>query len=120
MKPLKKKLEEMLLESNKVTKEQLSHALRMQKEKNASLKDILIEQGFISEKDLVTILSQGLSIPPITLSKFSIAPELLHLIPEHIIRKYNTIPVAKIGKCLTVAMADPLSVELIDCLLLIS
>src|SRR3989339_1827240 len=100
---LKERLIELLIHNKVISKAQLDNALKIQKEKGSSLKNILITSGFVTEKDLMAVLSQGLGIPPISLSRFRIDPELLKLVPRDAANKYQIIPVSKVGNMLTVA-----------------
>ena len=111
---LKERLTEILIKNKILTEAQLKKALKVQKEKGGSLKDVLVDLGFASEKDLMATLSQGLGIPPIVLSRFKIDPEILKLIPRNFAKKYQVVPVSKVGNILTVATADPLNVFAID------
>jgi len=111
---LKERLIELLISNKVLSKSQLDKALKTQKEKGGSLKNILIQSGFVTEKDLISTLSQGLGIPPISLSRFKIDSELLKLIPREAANKYQIIPVSKVGNVLTVAMSDPLNIFAID------
>ncbi len=105
---------EILIKDKILTEAQLKKALKVQNQKGGSLKDILVNLGFVSEKDLMAALSQGLGIPPIALSRFKIDPEILKLIPRNFAKKYQIVPVSKVGNILTVATADPLNVFAID------
>jgi len=111
---LKERLIELLINNKVISKSQLDKALKIQKEKSGSLKDILVKSGFITEKDLVSVLSQGLGIPPISLARFKIDPELLKLIPHDVANKYQIMPVSKVGNMLTIAMSDPLNIFAVD------
>lgn len=111
---LKERLTEILIKDGIITEAQLKKALKVQKQKGGSLRNILVELGFASENDLMAALSQGLGIPPIALSRFKIDPEILKLIPRDVARKYQIVPVSKVGNILTVAMEDPLNVFAID------
>ncbi len=111
---LKERLNEILIKNKIITEGQLEKALKVQKQKGGSLKDILVQLGFVNEKDLMAALSQGLGIPPIALSRFKIDPEILKLIPHNVARKYQIVPVSKVGNILTIATADPLNVFAID------
>jgi len=111
---LKERLIELLINNKAISKAQLDKALKIQKDKGGSLKNILVQSGFITEKDLMSVLSQGLGIPPISLSRFKIDPELIKLIPREVANKYQIIPVSKVGNMLTVAMSDPLNIFAID------
>ncbi|MFA6321025.1 MAG: GspE/PulE family protein [Candidatus Omnitrophota bacterium] len=92
----------------------LEKALDIQKKSGGSLGKILVERGFVSEKELMVAMSHELNIPPIDLSKYKIDKSLSDLIPEKIAKQYSLIPVSKLGKVLTVAMSDPLNLFAID------
>ncbi|MDO8603397.1 MAG: ATPase, T2SS/T4P/T4SS family [Candidatus Omnitrophota bacterium] len=111
---LKERLIELLISDKTISKAQLDEALKIQKAKGGSLRSILIQAGFITEKDLMSVLSQGLGIPPISLARFKIDPELIKLIPREVANKYQIIPVSRVGNMLTIAMSDPLNIFAID------
>ncbi|MBU1148092.1 MAG: Flp pilus assembly complex ATPase component TadA [Candidatus Omnitrophica bacterium] len=111
---LKERLTEILIKNKIITDAQLKKALKVQKQKGGLLKDILVNLGFASERDLMAALSQGLGIPPIALSRFKIDPEILKLVPAEAAKKYQIVPVSKVGNILTIATADPLNVFAID------
>jgi len=110
----KERLVELFINNKVISKAQLDSALKIQKEKGGSLKAIFVQLGFVTEKDLISVLSQGLGIPSISLSRFKIEPALLTLIPRDVANKYQIIPVSKVGKMLTIAMSDPLNIFAID------
>ncbi|MBC8499022.1 MAG: Flp pilus assembly complex ATPase component TadA [Candidatus Atribacteria bacterium] len=111
---LKKRLTELLIKNELISQEDLNKALSIQKEKGGRLSEILVELGFVNEDDLAIILSQSLGLPPLDLSRVKVDPEVIKIIPEEVARYYQIIPVSKIGKALTLAMADPLNVFAID------
>ncbi len=111
---LKQKMLEVLTRSNFLTKEQLDEAIEIQKTSGRRLSEVLTMMGFISQKDLVIVLSQSLNIPPINLSKVKISSDIVQIIPRASAEKYQAIAVSKIGKVLTVAMVDPLNILAID------
>ncbi|MFH1061782.1 MAG: ATPase, T2SS/T4P/T4SS family [Candidatus Omnitrophota bacterium] len=111
---LKEKMMDVLTRSNFLTKEQLDEAIEAQKKTGRRLSDVLTMMGYITQKDLVIVLSQSLNIPPINLAKVKINPEIVKIIPRESAEKYQALVVSKIGKVLTVAMVDPLNVLAID------
>ena len=111
---IKERLSEILIKKGAITEEKLRQALLVQKEKGGSLGDILVSLGAITQKDLLAILSQELGIPPISLSKFKIDPEITKFIPKKIAANYQIMPISRMGNVLTVAMADPLNVFALD------
>lgn len=110
----KDRLIDILVNGKLITKEQLAKAMDVQKSSGGSLGKILVEQGFISQKDLMVVMSRQLNIPPIDLSKYKIDKSLISLIPERIVKQYYIMPISKIGSVLTIAMSDPLNIFAID------
>lgn len=111
---LKKKIEELLIANKLISNEDLKKALATQKRKGGQLSKILIAEGAISEEELMLCLGEALKIPPINLSRYRIDSELIKLIPENVARRYQLIPISKIGDTVSVAVADPLNVLALD------
>ncbi|HTY44877.1 MAG TPA: ATPase, T2SS/T4P/T4SS family [Patescibacteria group bacterium] len=114
MASLKERLTEILINNKLLTQEQLEEALKVQNAKGGRLSDIIVSLKFIKENDLVMALSEGLGLPLIDLKRFKIDPEIVTLIPLEVSRHYQIIPISKMGKTITVAMADPLNIFAID------
>ena len=114
LKSLKERLRDILINGRLITPEQLNEAIDVQKKKGGHLASILVNLGYIGEKDLLLTLSKELNIPPANLSKLEIPPEIIKLIPKHMAEHYGIIPISRIGKTLTVAMSDPLNVFAMD------
>ncbi len=105
-----------LLSRHLIRQDQLDEALALQRAQGGSLQKLLIERGFVKESDLLAAVSQGLGIPPISLSRMKLDPGLKRLIPRELATQYQVVPVACMGQTLTVAMADPLNVLALDTL----
>jgi type IV pilus assembly protein PilB len=114
MASLKDRLTEILINNKLLSEEQLENALAIQKEKGGKLSDIIVSLGFLSERDLILILSEGLGFPLIDLKRLKIDPDTAKLITSDIARHYQIIPVSKMGDIITLAMADPLNIFAID------
>lgn len=114
MSSLKERLQEILVKNKLISEDDLKLALQFQKERGGKLSDCLVQLNLVSEKDLLLALSEGLGFPPISLSRFKIDPEIIKLVPKDMAKHYQMVPVAKMGKVLTVAMADPLNIFAID------
>ncbi len=114
MSSLKERIVEILVSHHLLKPEQLDEALQIQREHGGSLQRILIERGFVNELDLLSAVSQGLGIPSISLNRMKFDPTVKTLIPREIARQYQVVPIARMGKTLTVAMADPLNVFALD------
>jgi len=114
MHSLKENIMEILLKSQQITNAQLERALSLQKEKGVPLRRVLVDEGIIAEEALLSLFSEQLYIPTLRLAKFRFDAEVINLIPEHMAKLYNTIPLSKIGSTLTVAMSDPLNIFAFD------
>ncbi|OGX15438.1 MAG: hypothetical protein A2166_04915 [Omnitrophica WOR_2 bacterium RBG_13_41_10] len=114
MQTLKENIIEILVKSKRIAKEQLDRAIQTQKEKQVPLRRVLVEQGVISEDDLLSLFSEQLYIPTLHLSKYKFDQEITELIPERMAKQYNVIPLSRMGNTLTVAMADPLNIFALD------
>lgn len=110
----KDRLADILIKGNLLKEKDLGKALEIQKKEGISLGRILVDNKFISERDLLIAMSRHLSVPPIDLTKYKIDKTLTKLIPEKAARQYSVIPIAKIGNVLTLAMSDPLNIFAID------
>jgi type IV pilus assembly protein PilB len=111
---LKKRLTDILVEGNYITKEQLEKIIEIQKNTGQELRSILIKEGFIKENELLAILSKQLFIPFLDLSRYRLDLKIISLIPEKVAKQYCVVAVSLIGNALTVAMSDPLNIFAID------
>lgn len=109
-----KSLEELLLEAELVTSEQLESAVQKQREEGGKLSDILIEQGIVTADDMIMMLSLQLNVPIIDLGRHQIQANTVAMIPEEMARKYNAVPLDIIENCLVMVMADPGDTEAIN------
>jgi type IV pilus assembly protein PilB len=101
------KIGELLVEDNRLNREELQNALEVQQKEPGKLGSILIRLGYVTEEDIAQALSKQFGYPSINLSKFDIDEKVLVLIKPEIARKHIVMPVHRIGSMLTLAMADP-------------
>jgi len=104
----KQRLGEILVKRHVITKEQLDQALTMQKKEPRYIGEILIDLGFIEERDVVVALVVQCNFPYIAVTKYEIDRSIIQLITEEIARKYQIVPLDRVGQVLSVVMADPL------------
>ncbi len=107
-------LEDVLLKEGFATEKDFKRAKKYQRENGGKLADILVKLGIISEEQLVVGFSKQLGIPHIKLRNYKLDPEIIEILPAKIIKKEKVIPLAKSGKNLTIVTPDPLNVLLID------
>ncbi len=110
----KRTLAEWLQEQGVVGPKVLEEARAKERETGKSLRKILVESGAISEEDMVNFIARQMGITRIELSNYLIDTKVIDCIPEVLARKYQLIPVLKIGKNVTCAMVDPLNIFALD------
>jgi type IV pilus assembly protein PilB len=111
---LAERLGELLIKRNYITPEQLKKAVDEQKLKGGRLESNLVRMGYIKEDELLSFLSAQYRVPSVKISKMEINPNVIKLIPSSISKKYFIIPINRVGPKLTLAMADPSNIVVID------
>jgi len=111
---IKKRLGEMLIESKLLTAEKLDKALTDQKHSDLKLGQYLVRQNIVSEMQIVDMLCVQLKIGRYHPDKFSIDQGLSNLVSYETAQKYQVAPLLKKGRLLTVAMCDPLDINAMD------
>src|SRR5262249_17734397 len=109
-----RRLGDLLVAEGLITQAQLRQALADQKGKGDKLGTVLVSLGFVTEEVLIGFLSRQYGIPSINLDNIDIDADTLGLVPAHIAKKYEVLPVKRIGGTLTLAMADPPNVFALD------
>lgn len=103
----RERLGDILVRTGVISKELLEVALTQQKKSGCRLGEELIKQNFISEKVMRQVLCTQLNIPFVDLEDISIDTSLVKLINQNYAKRYQVVPVARIGDSLTLAMDDP-------------
>ncbi len=111
---MSERLGELLIKRNFITPEQLKKAQDEQKQKGGRLESNLVKLGYIKEDELLSFLSAQYRVPSVKISKIEINPNIVKLIPPSTSKKYFIIPINRVGPKLTLAMADPSNIIVID------
>lgn len=110
----RKRIGEILLEKGIITEAQLKEALEEQMHTGLKLGTILIKHNFATEEDIIRALCEQLGFPFVDLPDLQIEPEVLRLVSEDICRRFQIMPLFKIGDTLTIALTNPLDIASID------
>lgn len=105
---------DILVDAKVITPADMEKAMKIHVDAGGSIKDILLKEGFVKERDLMAALSKELFVPYLELSKYKIDPHVVGLIPEKVARQYKVVALSKIGNVLCVAISDPLNIFAID------
>lgn len=106
VRPKKVRIGDLLIAHKVISQEQLNTALADQKKSGRKLGRVLIENGFITEDQLLNFLSQQLQIPYIDLRRYNYSPEVVRLLPETHARRFRAIVLENSPEGLLVGMAD--------------
>jgi general secretion pathway protein E len=103
-------LGQILLDKKLITPDKLDVALKEQSSlgKTQKIGKILINLGFISERDLLSALSIQLGLPYLTFAEFpKVIPEASYPTVKFM-KQYKFVPIGSDGNVLKVAISDPL------------
>ena len=105
---------DLLVREGLITKEQLEKALQEQKQSGTRVGYNLVKLGFVNEVELTKTLARQFKMPAVDLSRFEVDPKVVKLIPGDVALKNLVLPLTREGRTLTVAMADPTNIAVID------
>ncbi|MBI3312490.1 MAG: Flp pilus assembly complex ATPase component TadA [Candidatus Omnitrophica bacterium] len=111
---MRQKIVDLLVAEKGIDRAKLEELLQSPASRNKTLGEILTSAKLISEQELLATLAKGLGLPPINLARYKIDPALAEVVPERLARQHRLVPVSRIGRMLSVAMADPLNVLALD------
>jgi type IV pilus assembly protein PilB len=110
----KKRLGEVLCERGQISAADLKKALQDQQGKFVHLGELLLERKLVSKKDLTAAVGEVAGVEYLDCEKLEPPGAVLRLIPAALARRCMAVPVHADGKNLTVVMASPQNVQLVD------
>ena len=111
---MSERLGELLVKESAITPEQLEQAQKLQREKGGRLGSALVKLGFLNETEVTTFVSRQYGIPAVNLAYCEIDPAVVKLIPYEVAKRYQVLPLSRVGPALTVALVDPTNVFALD------
>jgi type IV pilus assembly protein PilB len=105
---------DLLIAEGLITKEQLDMALKEQKQSGTRVGYNLVKLGFVPETELTKMLARQFKMPAVDLAKFQVDPKIAKLIPGEMAVKNLVLPLKRDGRTLTVAMADPTNMGVVE------
>lgn len=109
-----KQLGELLLERGVINEEQLNKALKAQKERGGLIGQVLVMLGYAKEEEIAQALTVQYGFPYLPLECYEVNIEAMKLIPQNVAEQYNLIAIDKMGDLLTIAMSNPLNVQAVE------
>ncbi|MBN2377533.1 MAG: Flp pilus assembly complex ATPase component TadA [Sedimentisphaerales bacterium] len=108
------KLGQMLVQAGHLSEDQLQQALGWQKKSRLKLGELLVEKKLVDSSAVLDSLSESLGLPAVKLRPGMIDPQVVDTIEKEIAEQNLVIPLFKVEESLTVAMAEPQSLLVID------
>ncbi|MEX1178149.1 MAG: ATPase, T2SS/T4P/T4SS family [Nitriliruptor sp.] len=109
-----KQLGEVLIGQELISPAQLEEATEEQRERGRSLGRILVDRGFISERDLVHALAAQVGMDFVDLSEVEVDPRAVTLLSPTLAKRHALLPIRFEDGKLVVAMSDPSNVVAMD------
>lgn len=113
-KVINKHLGELLIERGVINPTQLQESVQQQMKSGKLLGEILVELKYATEEDIAQALTCQYGFPYLPLSNYEIELQVVKTIPENVCKQFCLVPIDKIGKSLTLAMANPLNVQAVE------
>src|SRR5882672_3618392 len=85
-------LGQLLRDRNLITEEDLKNALALQQERRDKLGRILIDLGYVAERDVLSVVSEQLKVP-IFNGEYPAVPVEPAVLPYRFLRAFHVIPV---------------------------
>ncbi len=99
---------QLLIQAGLLTATQLEEALARQRKSGGRTFENLIALGHLTKEALHEFLSRQPGVATIELRRFEIDRKLVEIVPKEIAQENLVLPIDRLGKLLTVAMACPL------------
>src|SRR4051812_49921167 len=103
-----------LLPGGPGTRGQLGQAPTGQKKTKHKRGYVLVKLGLVQELEITKVLARQYRMPAVDLSRFEVDPKIIKLVPGDLATKSVVLPLKREGRTLTVAMADPTDLGLLE------
>ncbi len=110
------RLGDVLLEQGVISSEQLQDALQRQKAPGNKklLGEILVTLGFCNEDEIIAALARNYGVPYAKINPKLVDASVIDALPREFLDKHKVLPLFKVRQTLTVAMAEPSNMFLVD------
>jgi type IV pilus assembly protein PilB len=108
------RLGELLVDDQRITTEQLQDALDHQRANGGRLGSALMVLGLSRDEDISMALGRQQGVPSMSLAEFTVAAEVIALVPVEMATRHQVLPVCRSPRTLTLAMTTPNDIAAID------
>ncbi len=107
---------DLLVLDGHITEQQLEQALAEQKNNghNKLLGEVLVELGFVTEEQVLAVLAEAADVPFARLSPNMVDTRVIEVLSREFIEQNMVLPLFKVRDTLTIAVAEPNNVFLVD------
>ena len=109
-----KRLGEMLVDAHVLSQDKVEEAVKLQANSGKKLGTVLLENGYITETQLIDVLKIQLGIDFIDVNKETIDPSMASIVPKSIAEQYHVVPIKLEKDKLILAMEDPLNFRALE------
>ncbi len=107
-------LSRLLVSEGLVTEQQLATVRQQHEVTGEAFAEAVVSLGFVTAEAVARARAKLFNVPYQSLTDYVFEQKILGLVPEHVARRHQLIPLELRGQTLTVAMVDPLDVTAID------
>ncbi len=101
------RLGDLFVREKLIDEEQLQDALKDAKENGTRVGFSLVKLGLVAEEELTRMLSKQYRVPAVDLDKVKVDDKVIKVIDGEVAYKHLVLPLRKVGRTLSVAMANP-------------
>ncbi len=110
----RKLIGQVFLERGLIDGEELRTALSLQADSREKLGKILVDLGYVSERDSLAVVSEHLGIPAVSGPDYPAVPVIENTLTYQFMKQCKFVPLSLEGEMLTLAMTDPLDHATLD------
>ncbi len=103
----RRRLGDLLVSRGLLTEAQVEEAMRLQKKLNRRMGQLVVEQGWVSEQNLLDTLSEQLGLPLVRLRAGLWDPAVAARLDKEVARRLKVLPLFMLRGSLSLATADP-------------
>lgn len=110
----RKRLGDILAEAKLLSPKQIAEALELQETSGKQLGSIVVAKGWVSDQDVLRVISEQLSVPYVRLHSQLFDADVVKLLDRDVARRLKVLPLFRVRGVLFLATANPQAVPILD------
>ena len=110
----RKRLGDILIESKLVSPKQVAEALDLQEKSGKRLGSIVVAKGWVSDQDVLKVISEQLTVPYVRLQSQLYDPDVVNLLDREVARRLKVLPLFRVRGILFLATPNPQAFPVLD------